>query len=115
MGESAKLSMDAQFAIRIPREEITLAMTRSLFTFRLFLMIVILLLQIPLGGCAEHNTYREYDGYSHDHHAWDDREQSHYLEWEKESHRDHRDFRNRSSEEQNEYWQWRQKHGDNSQ
>jgi hypothetical protein len=90
-------------------------MNRSLFTFRSLLMALILFLQVLLGRCAAHNTYRDYDDDSHGHHAWDDREQAYYLEWERESHREHRDFQSRSSEEQNEYWQWRQKHRDTNQ
>ena len=33
-----------------------------------------------------------------------------YQNWEGETHREHRDFRRRNSEEQKEYWDWRHKH-----
>lgn len=89
-------------------------MTRSLISFRTLMMSAVVFLQFFLGSCAEHNTYRVYDAYYHDHHNWDDREQSYYVQWENESHRDDRDFKSRSSEEQNEYWKWRHSHDSNN-
>jgi hypothetical protein len=87
-------------------------MTRTLISFRSILMSLILLSQLFLGACAEHNTYRAYDGYYHDHHDWDDREQSYYIQWENESHRDHHDYKKRSSNDQDDYWKWRHSHED---
>lgn len=85
-------------------------MTRSLVSVRTLMMSAVVFLQFFLGACAEHNSYRVDDGYYHDHHDWDDREQSYYVQWENESHREHRDFKARSSDEQNEYWKWRHSH-----
>jgi hypothetical protein len=48
-------------------------------------------------------------GYQH-HHEWNDSETTFYVQWETSTHRDHRDYDQRSSEEQREYWQWRQSH-----
>jgi hypothetical protein len=45
-------------------------------------------------------------GYQH-HHEWNDSETTFYVQWETST---HRDYDQRSSEEQREYWQWRQSH-----
>jgi hypothetical protein len=90
-------------------------MVRSLISFRTLLMSVIMFAQFFLGACSEHNNYRVYDGSYHDHHDWDDREQAYYVQWENESHRDHRDFTKRSSSNQDEYWKWRHSHQDKDQ
>ena len=87
-------------------------MSRTLVSFRSILMSVMLFSQILLVACAEHNTYRVHDGYYGDYHNWDNREQAYYLQWESESHRDHRDFQKRSTSEQNDYWKWRHSHED---
>jgi hypothetical protein len=81
---------------------------RSLISFRIVLMFT----TIFLGACAEHNTYRVYDGYYHDYHNWDAHEESYYVGWEKETHRDHRDFKKRNADEQSDYWKWRHSHLD---
>jgi hypothetical protein len=85
-------------------------MLRALISFRTLLMSVILFAQFFLGACAEHNTYRVYDGYYHDHQDWNDREQSYYVQWENEYHRDHREYKSRSSSDQDDYWKWRHSH-----
>ena len=60
-------------------------------------------------GCAEH-TYRVYDPYHNDYHRWDDHEVVFYTQWERDTHRDHRDFDKRDAAEQKEYWDWRHSH-----
>jgi hypothetical protein len=84
-------------------------MKRSLISFRTLLMSIVIFIEFFLGSCAEHNTYRFYDDYYHD---WDAHKQSYYVQWENESHRDHRDFKKRSSDEQSDYWKWRHSHQD---
>lgn len=57
-------------------------------------------------GCAEHRTY--YDPYYHDQHPWV-QENSYYVQWETDTHRQHEDFNKRSKEDQKEYWDYRHK------
>jgi|ERR1700722_5878860 hypothetical protein len=59
-------------------------------------------------GCAVH-TY--YDPYYHDYHPVAG-EVTFYSQWETETHRDHKDFKQRNKDEQKEYWDWRHKHDD---
>ena len=40
-------------------------------------------------------------------HRWDGNEATLYIRWEGETHRDHRDFRDRPRDEQQQYWNWR--------
>jgi len=59
-----------------------------------------------IAGCAA----RVYDNDHDDYHRWNHDETVFYVQWERETHRDHRDFRKRDSDEQKEYWNWRHKH-----
>jgi hypothetical protein len=52
-------------------------------------------------GCAEH--VRVYDPYYQDYHYWG-AEDPHYRQWEHDTHRDHKDFNQRSDSEKKEYW-----------
>ena len=52
-------------------------------------------------GCAVHA--RVYDPYYHDYHSWGD-EDSHYRQWEHDTHRDHKAIDKRSDNEKKEYW-----------
>ncbi len=55
-----------------------------------------------IAGCATgHPAY---------HHDWNAGETVHYTQWESETHRDHKDYNARTSDEQNEYWNWRDSH-----
>jgi hypothetical protein len=63
---------------------------------------------LAITGCAV--RARVYDPYYHDYHHWNHDEIVYYQNWERESHREHRDFRQRNSDEQKEYWDWRHKH-----
>lgn len=55
------------------------------------------------GACSHH----ERDANNHAERRWSDAEEPNYEQWEHETHRDHRDFSQRSSDEQNAYWSWR--------
>ena len=65
-----------------------------------------------LAGCGARVStgYRYYDPGYRDYHSWDNNEGTFYSRWESDNHRDHRDFRKRSSIEQKEYWEWRHNH-----
>jgi hypothetical protein len=62
-----------------------------------------------ISGCAVHA--RIYDPYYHDYHDWNG-ETVYYNQWEHDTHRDHKDFKQRSPDEQKQYWDWRH-HQDN--
>ncbi len=62
-----------------------------------------------IAGCAVHA--RVYDPYYNDYHVWDN-ETVYYSQWEHDTHRDHKDFKERSKDEQKQYWQWRHSHAD---
>jgi hypothetical protein len=57
-------------------------------------------------GCAVHAGI--YDPYHHDHHPVDG-ETVVYGQWETETHRDHKELKDRDKNEQKEYWDWRHK------
>jgi hypothetical protein len=61
-------------------------------------------------GCAGRGQVRVYDSYHNDYHRWNNHEVVYYNQWETEGHRDHRDFNQRSSDEQKDYWNWRHNH-----
>ena len=61
-------------------------------------------------GCAERHYYRVDDPYYHDNHRWDPDEDRFYHQWEVETHREHREFRQRVPDEQKEYFTWRHGH-----
>lgn len=58
-------------------------------------------------GCAA--SVRVYDPYYRDYHTWP-AENGYYVQWEHDTHRDHRDFDRRSDAERREYWDWRHRH-----
>jgi hypothetical protein len=64
---------------------------------------------VIMTGCAARITtgYRVHDSYRNDDHVWDANEEGFYARWEGETHRQHKDFRSRSADEQKEYWTWR--------
>ena len=63
---------------------------------------------ILMGGCA----VRIYDPGHSDYHRWNHQEEVYYVEWEKENHRRHENFRDRGADEQRQYWDWRHQHED---
>ncbi len=71
------------------------------------LLLAAALLAPNITGCAVHA--RVYDPYYHDYHNWDT-ENGYYVQWEHDTHRDHKDFNKRSKDEQKEYWDWRHSH-----
>jgi protein-tyrosine phosphatase len=75
--------------------------------FPALLLATALASSIVIAGCSEHNTYHVYDPYHNDYHRWDDHESGLYVQWEHETHRDHRDLDKRDANEQKEYWNWR--------
>lgn len=65
---------------------------------------------LMMGGCAA--RVRVYDPDYHDYHRWDSRENGYYIEWERETHREHRDFQGRDRDDQGQYWKWRHERHD---
>ncbi|HXA77033.1 MAG TPA: hypothetical protein VNV41_07850 [Candidatus Acidoferrales bacterium] len=78
--------------------------SRALTTFALTTALAAPLL---MGGCAARVGYRTYDPYYNDYHTWDSNEVGFYTQWETNTHREHKDFRKRSADEQKEYWTYR--------
>lgn len=76
------------------------------------LLAATLFWSVMFSGCAVRASYRVYDPGHADYHAWDDNEVVYYQRWEGETHRDHREFKKRNSDEQKEYWNWRHNHHD---
>ena len=81
--------------------------SRSLTTFALTTALAAPLLTI--GGCSARVSAgdRSYDPYYNDYHTWDNHEVGFYTRWETNTHREHRDYRKRSADEQKEYWTYR--------
>jgi hypothetical protein len=52
-------------------------------------------------GCYHHHYYAG---------TWNDNEAPYYARWEAETHRDHKDWGQRSADEQQQYWTWRHDH-----
>lgn len=63
-----------------------------------------------ISGCAARAQYRVYDPDYHDYHRWNHSEETFYVRWENETHRQHREFRDRDRRDQDEYWRWRHDH-----
>jgi hypothetical protein len=55
-------------------------------------------------GCYHHHDYDSVSVH------WTTGEEPYYESWEKETHRDHRDYSQRSADEQHSYWDWRHSH-----
>ncbi len=62
---------------------------------------------LMLTGCATHSGY---DVAYSDHHVWNESENGFYVQWETDTHRQHREWNQRNADEQREYWSWRQTH-----
>ena len=69
-------------------------------------MLIATGIALPLlcNGCAA--RVRVYDPYYHDYHGWAS-EEPYYNQWERDTHRDHRDFNKRDKDDQKAYWDWR--------
>ena len=61
-------------------------------------------------GCAERHYYRAQDPYYGDYHVFTPAENGYYVQWERERHYDHHEFRDRRRAEQQEYFKWRHDH-----
>lgn len=85
-------------------------MTRAFRYFPSILLAGALSSAVMFGGCAARASYRVYDPAYQDYHVWDRSEAAYYQRWEGETHRDHREFAKRNSDEQKEYWTWRHTH-----
>jgi opacity protein-like surface antigen len=72
-------------------------------------MITALAAPVVMAGCAARveTGYRVYDPGYHEYHVWDSNEGVYYQHWETDTHRHHKDFRKRSKNEQQQYWDWR--------
>jgi len=72
-------------------------------------MITALASMVAIAGCAARveTGYRVYDPGYHDYHVWDSNEVVYYQRWETDTHRQHKDFRKRNRDEQQQYWNWR--------
>lgn len=62
---------------------------------------------VLLTGCT--GSVRVYDPYYHDYHGWNG-EVVYYNQWERDTHRDHVEYRQRKADEQKAYWDWRHSH-----
>jgi hypothetical protein len=71
------------------------------WTSTLILMASLLTAPVVVSGC--------YAGYSH-YHQWNDSEATFYVQWETDTHRDHKDYAQRAPDEQKQYWDWRDQH-----
>ena len=68
-------------------------------------------LALLISGCSsDRHYYRVQDPYYHDYHVFTPTENGYYVQWEGERHYDHREFRDRRPEEQQDYFKWRHDH-----
>jgi hypothetical protein len=67
-------------------------------------LLLVLALTMPLltTGCVPHRQA----------YVWGPGEQTYYVQWENETHRQHRDWNQRSQADHNAYWKWRKHHHD---
>ncbi len=74
----------------------------------LLLLAAVLASPLVNTGCAVRARY--YDPDHGDYHRWNHGEVVYYNQWEVQTHRDHRDFKQRNADEQRDYWKWRHDH-----
>jgi hypothetical protein len=75
-----------------------------------FFLAAAMVTPVLIAGCAVH-AHAYYDPYYHDYHPIDG-EVVYYNHWEGETHREHKDLKQRDKADQKEYWDWRHKHTD---
>ena len=63
-------------------------MVRKLGFFSSLVLAAAFVLPLATTGCA----HRVYDPYHSDYHHWNGHENGFYVQWEGETHRDHREF-----------------------
>jgi hypothetical protein len=68
---------------------------------------------VVITGCAARVDYTYHDPYYNDDHIWNHDEVVYYSQWERDTHRNHEDFRKRPAAEQKEYMDYRHSHPDN--
>jgi hypothetical protein len=73
-----------------------------------YLLAAVLAAPLLIAGCAAQG--RSYDAGHGDYHTWNNGETTYYNNWEKETHRDHAEFKDRNADDQKEYWNWRHSH-----
>jgi len=76
----------------------------------LLLAVALAPFSMMMTGCPEGDV-RVYDSYHHDYHDWG-HERVYYDRWERDTHRNHEDFRHRSEADRKDYWDWRHSHPD---
>jgi hypothetical protein len=97
---------------RSAKRAFAIGMSRGCRHVSSVLLAVALFSPVVFSGCAVRASYRVYDPGHEDYHVWDGNEVVYYQRWEVETHRDHREFKKRHSDEQREYWTWRHNHHD---
>jgi len=70
--------------------------------FNRFLLASVFVLPLLSTGCASHREVR----------AWGPGEETYYVQWEHQTHRNHMDWDRRSDSDKNDYWKWRKHHHD---
>jgi hypothetical protein len=75
------------------------------------LLSSVLVAPAVIAGCSD-RVVTYHDPYYNDDHVWDAHETVYYTQWEHETHRDHKDFKVRTTDEQKEYYTWRHGHPD---
>ena len=71
-----------------------------------FATSAVVALALLTAACA----HRYYDADHDDYHRWNNGERVYYNQWIVETHRDDRDYRHLSREDQKRYWDWRHNH-----
>lgn len=66
------------------------------------------LVSVSTVGCYHHQ--HDYDEHGEVAMQWSAGEEPYYERWENQTHRDHKDWNQRSSDEQRQYWSWRHDH-----
>jgi hypothetical protein len=84
-------------------------MTRSnAGKFASLLFAATLAASVLCNGCTVHAGY--YDSYYHDYHPVSG-EVVYYNQWERDTHRDHVELKDRNKDDQKAYWDWRHSQG----
>jgi len=76
-------------------------MRQRMRAVHVLMMVGSLASAVTLAGCFLHHNSSS---------PWQSVEESHYVKWEKNTHRTHKQYDLRSDDEQKEYWVWRETH-----
>jgi hypothetical protein len=85
-------------------------LTSTLLTAALISPLLIAGCSARVNSAYRGDGYRVHDAYYNDDHLWNNDEVVFYTRWEGETHRDHKEIRRRSDNEQKEYFKWRHDH-----